>query len=290
MLLNKNTAKREREELPAAARVGSRTPRKQPGLRLKRMDPHLVSILDTESYEAEQYRKLRYVLEERREPGKGLVIGICSAAAGDGKSLTSLNLAGTLAQNPDARVLLVDTDLRRKSDTIRTCLGLKSGEAPRGLTDLILEPALTLDDVLVSVSADGNFAVLLAGRHTVAPYEALRSKHFQELMLEVRRDYDYVIVDAPPVVPVSDCRVISRYLDGFLMVVAAHRTPRTMLEEALNLIDPDKALGLVFNRSDLMPYRYYGYYGYAKPTGGRRMTLRFPSPPKGEQGHRNGLG
>lgn len=289
MLLNKNTEKRMREEPPAAIRAERRAPRRHPGLRLKRMDPHLVSILDTESYEAEQYRKLRYVLEEKREPGKGLVVGICSAAAGDGKSLTSLNLAGALAQDPEARVLLMDTDLRRKSETIRGCLGIKSGQASRGLTDLILDPALTLDEVLVAVSADGNFTVLQAGTQPIAPYEALRSKRFLELMLEARRDYDYVIVDAPPVVPVSDCRVISRYLDGFLMVVAAHRTPRTMLEEALNLIDPEKALGLVFNRSDLMPYRYYGYYGYAKPTGGR-MTLRFPTPPKRDESRRTGLG
>lgn len=289
MLTDKHMAKRLRDEpMPPASRE-RRPARKHSGLLFKRMDPHLVSILDTESYEAEQYRKLRYVLEEKREPGKCFVTGICSAAAGDGKSLTSLNLAGALAQDPEARVLLMDTDLRRKSDTIRGCLGLKSGQAPRGLTDLILEPVLSLDEALVPVSADGNFAVLQAGTHSIAPYEALRSKRFLELMLEARHDYDYVIVDAPPVVPVSDCRVISRYLDGFLMVVSAHRTPRTMLEEALNLIDPEKALGLVFNRSDLMPYRYYGYYGYAKPTGGR-MTLRFPGPPKRDESRRSGLG
>jgi hypothetical protein len=59
--------------------------------------------------------------------------------------------------------------------------------------------------------------------------------------------------------------VIRRFVDYFLMVVAAHRTPRPMLEEALDLIGPDKLLGLVFNRGDLMPRRYYGYYRYGMP-------------------------
>lgn len=267
---NKTMLKQLRDE-PVAFVRGDRKPgAKRTGVSIKRVDDHVVGMVDLDSYEAEQYRKLRYVVEERREQGKALVVGVCSAAAGDGKSLTALNLAATLAQDPDARVLLLDTDLRRQSVTIKSNLGIKSGDAP-GLTDAIAKAGLTLEYITLPVSPSGNFSVVLTGVRQVAPYEALRSTRFAELMAEARRGYDYVIVDAPPVVPVSDCRVISRHVDGFLVVVSAHRTPRTMLAEALNLMDPAKTLGLVFNRSDLMPYRYYAYYGYSKPTGGKHV-------------------
>lgn len=266
---NKTVVKQLRDESAAFVRgdrkaVSSR----RAGISIKRVDDHVVGMVDVDSYEAEQYRKLRYVIEERREHGKALVAGVCSAAAGDGKSLTALNLAATLAQDPDARVLLMDTDLRRQSITIKSNLGIKSGDAP-GLTDAITRPELSLEDITLPVSSSGNFSAVLTGIRPVAPYEALRSARFAELVAEARGSYDYVIVDAPPVVPVSDCRVIARHVDGFLVVVSAHRTPRTMLAEALNLMDPAKTLGLVFNRSDLMPYRYYAYYGYSKPTGGK---------------------
>lgn len=278
MIPNKNILKRLRDDGAASPHSERKPLRKQAGLPLQRMDRHLVGILATDSYEAEQYRKLRYVIEEKRVPGRGLVTGICSAAAGDGKSLTALNLAGTLAQDTSARVLLVDTDLRRQSDTLKSCLGIKDKDI-RGLTDLLVSSGLSLEDISLQVNATGNLDVVLTGEQSIAPYEALRSARFTEFMADARRDYDYVIVDAPPVVPVSDCRVISRHVDGFLIVVSAHRTPRTMLEEALDLMDPEKAMGLVFNRSDLMPYRYYGYYGYARPSrksSGRLPPLREP--------------
>src|SRR5690606_18862478 len=73
----------------------------------KRIDPHVVSLTAPDSYEAEQYRKLRYVLEQRHTPGDALMVGIGSPAPGDGKSLTALNLAGALAQDMGARILLV---------------------------------------------------------------------------------------------------------------------------------------------------------------------------------------
>lgn len=269
---NKTMVKQLREQPPMFARRERRPGGKRTRISPKRIDSHVVGLVDVDSYEAEQYRKLRYVIEEKREAECGLVTGICSAAAGDGKSLTSLNLAATLAQDPEARVLLLDTDLRRQSETIKAHLGVKHNDGP-GLTDAIVDEDLSLEDISLSITASGNFCVVLTGVRPVAPYEALRSARFAGLMAEARASYDYVIVDAPPVVPVSDCRVIARHVDGFLVVVSAHRTPRAMLAEALNLMDPAKTLGMVFNRSDLMPYRYYTYYGYAKPTRGKRNRV-----------------
>ena len=250
---------------PSAGPTGEHGP---VALVARHIDRHLVSLVDPDSYEAEQYRKLRYALEEKRVSGRGFVVGICSPAAGDGKSLTAINLAASLAQAPDAKVLLVDVDLRRQSASLKSNLRMPRLEG-LGLTDAILGADITLQDVARPI-AGSNVSVVLTGTPTTAPYEILRSARFDGLLAAASRHYDYVILDAPPVVPVSDCRVIAKCLDGLLMVVAAHRTPRGMLEEALDLLGPDKLLGIVFNGSDLMPRRYYGYYGYAMPTAAKR--------------------
>src|SRR5262249_60276424 len=71
-----------------------------------------------------------------------------------------------------------------------------------------------------------------------------------------------VVVDAPPLCPVQDCRIIAHWVDGFLLVVAAHRTPRRLVGEALSVVEPGKMLGIVFNGDDQPPSSFYGYYGY----------------------------
>jgi len=201
------------------------------------------------------------------------VIGICSPAAGDGKSLTAANLAAALAQARDSKVLLMDVDLRRGSDSLKQHLNL-GNPGGIGLTDAILDINLTLQDVTRPLSGS-NLSVVLTGSRTAAPYELLSSPRFEQLITEAARTYPYVVLDAPPVVPVSDCRVIARFVDTFLMVVSAHRTPRPMLEEALDLVGPDKLLGVVFNRGELMPRSYYGYYRYGKPMS-EQMKRREP--------------
>lgn len=226
----------------------------------RRLDPHLVSLTAPDSYEAEQYRKLRCVIEILHQGSEGAVIGVCSPAAGDGKSLTAINLAGALAQDTNIRVLFIDADLRRESDALKERLRFGKQLTP-GLTDAIHSRNLGLQDVIRHLLAF-NLAIIPVGSPSPAPYETLRSARFGELIAEARRRYDYVIVDAPPVVPVSDCKLLARWVDSFIMVVAAHYTPRMMLEEALDLMDEKKLLGVVFNRSDEHTSRYYGYYGY----------------------------
>jgi Mrp family chromosome partitioning ATPase len=78
---------------------------------------------------------------------------------------------------------------------------------------------------------------------------------------DIRRQYDYVLMDTPPVLPVADCRALSRWVDAFLFVVAAHRTTRKMLGEAIRQIDNSKVIGMVFNGDDRPRRKYYGYYG-----------------------------
>jgi capsular exopolysaccharide synthesis family protein len=247
---------------PAAAPPGPTAAPRRPSGPSGPVDDHLVSLLAPASLEAEQYRALRHRVEQRHKADGLTLIGISSPGGGDGKTTTAINLAGALAQDRNARVLLLEVDLRRPS--IGALLGL--GEVGSlGLVHAILDPGLRLADVVQSLPTY-NLDVVLAGQTPPSPYEVLQSPRFAELLAEARRDYDYVVMDTAPLVPVQDCRVIARLMDGIVLVVAAHHTPRPMLEAALDIIDPAQMIGLVFNGYDhLLADRYHGGYYTPRP-------------------------
>jgi len=239
------------------------TPRRRRSSAVGRVEEHLVSLLAPRSYEADQYRALRYLVEERRRSAGLAMVAVTSPTVRDGKTTTAINLAGALAQGRDARVLLVDADLRRP--TVADHLGLRQ-EGERGLTSVILDAKLSLEHVIQRES-HVNMTIVTAGPRLSAPFEALKSQRLVELFAEARQRYEYIVVDTPPVVHVPDCQVISQYVDGFLMVVAAHATPRKLLEEALNTMDPAKMVGLVFNGDNRPLSGYYAHYYHATRAG-----------------------
>jgi Mrp family chromosome partitioning ATPase len=104
----------------------------------------------------------------------------------------------------------------------------------------------------------------------VAPYELLTSPRLEVLMAEMRRLYDYVLVDTPPVLSVADCRMMSSLIDGFIVVVKANRTPRRALVDALKIVDPAKILGVVLTGDDRPQGPYYRYEAYAASDAVRR--------------------
>jgi len=239
--------------------------------RSHRIEGHLVSLLNPASFEAEQYRMLRHMVETMHQEAQLQVVAVTSPGAGDGKTTTAINLAGALAQAGGARVLLADIDLRRPAVTRQ--LGLAGSR--RSLVDALLEPRLTLEDTVQHVPGF-NLSVLPAGGSAVAPYELLKSPRLEALLAEARRRYDYIVLDTPPFVPVPDCRLITKCVDGFLIVVAAHRTPGRALRETLDLMDGATVVGLVFNGGDARRPGYYG--GYAGSPGGA-WWRRVPSEP-----------
>jgi len=215
------------------------------------------------SFEAEQYRTLCHVLERRRGRGELGILGVSGPSVGDGKTTTALNLAGTLAQDPASRVLIVDADLRRPSVSSR--LGFADGDFP-GLADLISNPGLAMTDVALRRSP-WNLFVIPAGRRPADPYRILSSPRLGAVLSAARQHFDRIVVDSPPLLAVPDAHVISEWVDGFLLVVGAHRTPRKLLEETLNAIEGNKVVGIVFNgdRRPLSGYgKYYRAYGYAQ--------------------------
>jgi len=225
-----------------------------------------VSLLAPNSLEAEQYRSLRTLLEvERREKGP-LIIAISSPGVGDGKTTTAINLAGVFGEAEESRVLLLDVDLRNPS--IARKLGLKDSSG--GLTDALRRRSASLNG-LVTRRPPYRLDLVLAGESTPTPYELLKSRAFSDLLNEARQSYDLVIIDAPPIVSLPDCRLLGNMIDGFIIVVAANRTPRKLLEEALNALNPEMVLGLVFN-NDQEASRYASYYGYYGAHGGKSKT------------------
>jgi protein-tyrosine kinase len=228
------------------------------------LDDRLVSLLTPAAFEAEQYRALRYLVEQRHRADGLAVILVSSAGVGDGKTTTAVNLAGTLGQATDARVLLIEADLRRPA--IGSLLGFGPGSRP-GLVDAILDATIPLSQVVLP-RPPFNLRVVLAGQTPPSPYEVLKSPRLGELLAEARSQYDYVVLDAPPLALVQDCRVLARWIDGVIFVVGAHHTPRRLVEEALNRLDPAKMLGFVFNGDDHGLARLYVPYGAAYPPRG----------------------
>jgi capsular exopolysaccharide synthesis family protein len=184
-------------------------------------------------------------------------VAITSAGTGDGKSVTTLNLAGSLAQSTGTKVLVVDADLHKAS--VATYLGLGRDCGP-GLSEVLGHSSAKLADVVRRLDSI-NISVVFAGAAHPRPFELLSSPKIDGLLSEMREQYDYVLIDTPPVIPVADCRFLGRFVDGVLMVVCAHKTPRKMVAEALRLLEGSKVLGLVFNCDDRALRPYYQYYG-----------------------------
>lgn len=214
----------------------------------------LVSFLAPASPEADQYRALRHSLERLRRSGSQ-VFAITSATAGEGKTITTLNLAGALAQSPTARVIVVGADFHRPM--LSEYFGLPQLRSP-GFADLVADRAQQTEHVIRRLDSL-NLSVLPAGAARMSPYEVLASPRVEELLQALRQQFDYVLVDAPPVIPCADCRLLGDRVDGFFVVVAAHRTPRATVEEALRLLAPARIAGVVLNGDDRPAQPYYGY-------------------------------
>src|SRR2546426_1251203 len=234
------------------------------------IDEQLVSLLAPVSYEAEQYRTLAHAIDLMHKDIGLHVLAVTSPTAGDGKTTTAINLAGTLAQAPEARVLMVCMDLRKPS--VMNHLRI-AGPHTVGFVNAILDPAMTLNDAVQHLQRF-NLSVLPAGPCPADPYQVLKSPRLCELMREACRQYQYVVVDTPPLLLVPDVSLISKLVDGFLMVVATNKTPRSLVEEALNLMDPSKLVGLVLNDDD-RPIQDYDYYysshSHQQQSWGRRL-------------------
>jgi capsular exopolysaccharide synthesis family protein len=221
------------------------------------LDSRLVAALAQQSLAAEQYRSLRTRIN-RAENGRAIrAIIITSPAKGDGKSLTAANLALTMAQEFQQRVLLIDADLRRP--TLHRLFGVAEGP---GLTDILMGAA-EVNQALVSLP-EHHLTMLPAGTPPSHPAELLGSAAMRRTLDTLRTRFDRILIDMPPVAPLADLHIVAPMADGVLMIVRAGVTPRPAIERALSGLDVTKVLGLVLNEtgghgSERDTYEGYGY-------------------------------
>jgi capsular exopolysaccharide synthesis family protein len=229
------------------------------------VDPHIVSANDSSSPIAEQYRILRTNLKSLHARGSCKVILLTSAINGEGKSVTSINLALTFARQENLRVVLVDGDMRRSS--VPRWLGLKGRR--QGLSTVL--QGGELGEALVSLQSP-KLAILPAGPTPEHPAELLESLAMKRLLATLRSQFDLVILDAPPVLPVTDPGILASQADGVLLVVRAGKTQRKTVIDAREQLKKAKAniMGCVLTHVEyyLPGYqRYYHYYRASKGNG-----------------------
>ena len=190
----------------------------------------------------------------------GHVIMVTSARPDEGKSFVALNLAMSLASEPNLNVLLVDADFH--NPTVPLGLDFK---AERGLIDALLDETVDLGDMLLRTNLN-NLTILPAGRRHPNATELLASKRMVQLVDEIARRYsDRVIVfDSPPVLASSEPSVLALHVGQIAFVVEAEATGRRAIEEALSMVSGCKNISLILNkRRGWMGSEHFGaYYGY----------------------------
>ena len=194
-------------------------------------------------------------------PGTGCkCVGVTSPTPGDGKSTTAANLAISLAQI-GKRVILIDCDMRLPtvSDTFRI-------QAVPGLSDFLVGMA-RIEETVRRVESY-NLMVLPAGNTPPDPTGLLEDKQMERLFTAFRDVYDYVIVDLPPVTAVPDASILSKYIDGFLLVVRNRQTRHRYVAEMLKQLKltESKIIGFTTVGGDLAAKKYYkhSYSSYAQ--------------------------
>jgi protein-tyrosine kinase len=229
------------------------------GVNKAAVDPRIVTVTDPYAHAAEEYKKLRALLFKLTAKKALNTIMVTSAVAGEGKSVTAINLAVSIAQELDHTVLLIDADLRKPS--IHTYLGLKPTP---GLSDY-LESRVELSDILMKTGL-GKLVFMPAGAPPRNPAELLASTRMKDLVREVKERYHdrYVIFDSSPVLLAADTLSLCESMDGIVYVVHAASTSRKNVTQALALIRGYNILGTVFN--DVPRYLtqdiYTAYSGY----------------------------
>lgn len=216
----------------------------------------LLTQTPPQSPRAESFRQLRTNLQFANVSGQAKSVLLTSSLPGEGKSTTAINLAIALSEAGQA-VCLVDADLRRPM--VNEYLGLDRGA---GLTTALVGEADVND--LLQPWGDGNLFVLASGQIPPNPSELLGSQAMQHLILGLEKAFDTVVIDAPPLLPVTDAAVLSQHVGGVVLVVGVGKTKLQDLEKSLSALQMvgTNLLGVVLNRlpakgPDAYAYSYY---------------------------------
>jgi capsular exopolysaccharide synthesis family protein len=215
----------------------------------------IVMHTDPRSAGADRFRFLRMCLRELWNAGKLKSLLITSPLPQDGKSTTALNLATALAEGGKRNVLLIEADLHRPGLTEQLRL-----ERRAGLADC-LEGRVNPAAALRRLEPLGWY-LLPAGEPRSNPTELLQTEAFAGLLQKLSPHFDWVLIDSPPVIPLTDALSLARQTNATLLVAREGRTPREAIEKAIAVLGRQRILGIVLNAVDGLDRMYSGYYGY----------------------------
>jgi polysaccharide chain length determinant protein (PEP-CTERM system associated) len=211
-------------------------------------------LTDPHSVASQQYGILALKVAGWMRQNGGRILAVTSATGGEGKSLTAVNLSLALAESSQGRVLLVDCDFRLPR--IHERLGLKT---EKGFSDLL---AGTETDPAPYVSKLGNLDVICSGSTRDNPVSLLASARMREILARLRQEYQLVILDSPPVVPIADSHILAGLADGVLIVVRARRTRPELFKHAVESLGATNLAGVVLNDVEYAASPYAGAYRY----------------------------
>jgi exopolysaccharide/PEP-CTERM locus tyrosine autokinase len=258
---------REREVAPGHGREPKRKskplPRQIPSVEIKITNPLLLAANYDNLPIAEEYRKLKsIILHATKKEGFHNTLMVTSSISDEGKSVTALNLAISIAHEHNHTVLLVEADMRQPS--ICRYLGI---EANSGLANCLMD-GMDVGDALIKTGL-GNLTLLPAGKQIANPVELFSSQKMRDLLDEIKHRYDdrYIIFDTPPLLPFAETRLLGNIVDGVVYVIKEGGTSLQNITEALGYLKDTKVLGIVYNEATVASlsdgyHHYYDSYKY----------------------------
>jgi len=234
------------------------------------LDEKLISYYQPSSMVAEQFRRLRtLILRSKLDAPAPRTILVTSAMAGEGKSLIAVNLAITIAAELHSHALLVDCDLRNPS--LSRMFGL---EEAKGLSNYLLGDA-EIPDLMVKTSID-KLSFISGGSLEENPVELIGSNKMKSLVQDLKSRYEdrFIILDSSPILATTEPSVLTKMVDGIVLVILSGETPRESVLQAMKMMEKEKILGVVLNnlefktnamiRRNFGTHHYYYDYRYSK--------------------------
>jgi len=230
---------------------------RQTHLDLKVLQKNLCVSYFDDSAVSDAYKAIRTQIMQKMQDNGWRTLLISSALPGEGKSVTSINLAITFAKELHQTVLLVDADLRKQN--IHKYLGYESST---GLTDHLVN-SVPLPDLIVWPGVE-NLSIISGGQTVKDSTEILSSQSMRMVVDEMKNRYKdrFIIFDCPPILTCPDAIAFAPLVDAIAMVVEANRTSIKDLKRAKNLIPAEKFLGFILNKDKVRDSKKYGYQYY----------------------------
>ena len=210
----------------------------------------------------EEYRRVAAVLHHAQISQGHKILMVTSACPSEGKTLTACNLALTLSQSYEKRVLLIDMDLRKPA--VHDLFDLKN---TAGLLDVLRNDRKKQERTVPVVQVSPRLQLLLTGGVPPDPVSLLTSDALRNLVKESSQVFDWVIIDTPPAAFLPDCKLLSTLVDAAMLVVRAFVTPYPLVQQVVDAVGHDKIIGVVLNHAEHVRggggyyYYNYGYYG-----------------------------